>query len=94
MSLEDALDFIRNADPDTWGYLIREMKLTRKRRNLESLRTLRIGDHVLFAGLGASFEGYVKRLSRSGSVVLEVAPTREVPEGLISVPAACVKRVA
>ena len=94
MSQEDVLAFIRNADPDIWEQLIREMKLTSKRRNIESLKTLRIGDHVLFAGLGASFEGYVKRISRSGRVVLEVPCAPEVPEGLISVPASYVKRVA
>lgn len=48
MTLEDALQFVRNTEDNVWNLLIREMSATRKRRDLEAAKNLTVGNMALF----------------------------------------------
>lgn len=46
MSLEEALEFIRKTDSDTWNLLVKEMNRTTKARAQEAAATFNIGELV------------------------------------------------
>lgn len=95
MCLQDALEFVRNADSSEWNPLIAEMNATRKRRDLEAARRLNVGDSAVFeaSNPSESLEGRIIKVSRT-RVTLAV-PSKET--GFIeriSVPAGMVRRVS
>jgi hypothetical protein len=47
-TLEGVLRFIRNAPEESWSVIFREISSTRKLRNCEAVRHLKIGDLVCF----------------------------------------------
>jgi hypothetical protein len=48
MSLEDALQFVKDTTDIEWSLLIREMNATRKRRDLEAAQKLSVGSLAFF----------------------------------------------
>lgn len=93
MNLEDVLTFVRNARPELWSLLIREMQLTSGRRNIEAAKRSQLGDHVQFDGFREAIPASVIR-TRSGRILIKFQPTPEFPEGLLSLPASSLKRIA
>ena len=91
MNLDEALASVRTADPDTWNLIIREMNLTRKRRDEEAARRLTVGMSARFEPPppGQAVEGRVVRVGRS-RVILLVASGESGALERISVPASMV----
>jgi hypothetical protein len=48
MSLEDALQFVRDTNDTDWNLLVQEMNATRKRRDLEAAKELSVGGLAFF----------------------------------------------
>jgi hypothetical protein len=91
MGLEEVLAFVRTGDPDTWDLIIREMNLTRKRRDEGAARCLTVGTRARFVPPppGQPLEGRIVRVGRS-RVTLLVVSKESGGLGRISVPAGMV----
>jgi len=77
ISLEEALEYIRNTDCEVWYRLKEEMTATLARRNREAAGRLKIGDSVTLLPPESNFygQGRVVKVSRRGLVTLDI-PSR------------------
>jgi hypothetical protein len=95
ITLEEALEFVRNSNHDDWNVLISEMNLTRKRRNLAAAEKLAIGDWVAFEPPDPkdALKGHIIRIAL-GRVTLAYLSQESGSIKRIGVPASMVQRCA
>ena len=93
MTLEDALQFVRNTDNTEWNLLIREMGATRKRRDLEAAQKLSIGSLAFFEAPNPKDcqQGRIIKIAR-GRVTLAVPSQENGFLERIGVPASMVRQ--
>jgi hypothetical protein len=93
MSLEDALQFVRDTDDSTWSRLVQEMNATRKRRDLEAAKRLTVGNLAFFDAPDPthSCKGRIINIAR-GRVTLAVASQESGFLERIGVPASMVRQ--
>lgn len=93
MQLEEVLRFIRAADTETWDLIVREMRITRKRRGEVAAANLRVGRRVRFepGDPAHTCAGFVERISR-GRVMLRVSSSAAGFERL-GVPASMLRQL-
>lgn len=95
MSLEEALEFIRKTDSDTWNLLVKEMNRTTKARAQEAAATFNIGELVScdLPDQKEPLQGRIIKIDR-GRVTLAVPSQQTGFMERISVPGTMVRRCA
>jgi hypothetical protein len=95
MTLNDALEFVRNSNGDGWNLLIAEMGQTRKRRDLAAAEKLAVGEWAAFEPPDPkdALKGRIIKIAR-GRVTLAVPSEESGFLERIGVPASMVRRCA
>jgi hypothetical protein len=93
MELEDALRFVRRTDSETWNLLVREMNLTRKRRDEESAKHFAVGEMVCFEPPPPArpLKGHIIKIGR-GRFTLAVPSEQSGFLERVGVPASMIRR--
>jgi hypothetical protein len=92
MFLEEALEFVRNTDSDIWNQLIKEMRRTTKRRDLEAGAHFNVGELVSCELPDQTLRGRIIKIAR-GRVTLAVPSSRTGFLERIAVPASILHRL-
>jgi hypothetical protein len=93
MTLEEALEFVKNGNEDDWNLLNTEMSQTRQQRDLAAAERLSIGEWVVFEPPDpkGALKGRIIKIAR-GRVTLAYLSQRSDSIRRVEVPARMVRR--